>query len=182
MIAQTGEMWVDADTICLSNYFFEDKDYVFIEEKPGFYAQGILKMPQDSKLCTSINMKAKALIADKNESGVFSASSWTDSDAKSWIFLGPGLLTEVVNDLDLGHHAQTALRVNGIDLSVNTEDPYDLLWNPENLKLIAERLKESVSFTFFNSSLELRGLSSAKNSLVDGSYMWWLSKIFKYIL
>jgi hypothetical protein len=173
MIAKTGEMWVDADTICLSQYFFEDKEYVFIEEMPNFYAQGILKMPSDSDLCIFLNEVAserKVQNREVLEEGRF--------DAKSWIFLGPGLLTEAVKKLSLEGYGQPALLVNGLDLSVSEESPVDLLWNPSNRNLMMERLSSSVSFTFFNSWLDFKGLSDKKSMLPEGSIMQEFQKIF----
>jgi hypothetical protein len=180
MIAKTNEMWVDADTICLSEYFFEDKEYVFIEEMPGFYAQGILKMPASSDLCKFLNEKASSLMINKNEIGNSDPSTWTNEDNKNWIFLGPGLMTEAVNKFSLQHYGQAALLVNGLDLSVSREDPYDLLWNPTNLDKMAERLNSSISLTFFNSSLEWRGLSEQLNNFPEGSLIKELEdKVFK---
>ena len=178
MISKTGEMWVDADTICLSEYFFEDKEYVFIEEMPNFYAQGIVKMPSDSNLCKLLNKKASRLMANKNESGSFNADTWTSSDSKSWIFLGPGLFTETIIELSLGEYGQPALLVNGLDLSVSAEDPQKLFWDPESRDLMLERLQNSISATFFNSSLDLRGLTDIKNDLPEGSAIRELEKRF----
>jgi hypothetical protein len=165
MIAKTGEMWVDADTICLSEYFFEDKEYVFIEEMPNFYAQGILKMPPESAMCRILDGAASKLRLRNQEKleGEFIG--------KTWIFLGPDLLTKIVTRLSLQQFAQPALFVNGLDLSVSAEDPYKLLWNPKNLNEMTKRLESSVSLTFFNSSLEWRGLSEHLNDFPEGSMM-----------
>jgi hypothetical protein len=178
MISKTNEMWVDADTICVSDYFFEDKDYVFIEEMPGFYAQGILKMPSDSDLSKFLNDRASTLLANRNKNGSLDINTWNEEDNKSWIFLGPGLLSEAVNKLSLQEHGQPALLVNGLDLSVSKEDPYDLLWNPENHDTIMKRLSSSVSITFFNSSLDFKDLTDVKNILTEGSVMQELEKKF----
>jgi hypothetical protein len=178
MVKKTNEMWVDADTICLSEYFFEDKEYVFIEEMPNFYAQGILKMPSDSDLCKFLNKKALELMVNKNEVGNPESKNWTGEDSKKWIFLGPGLFTDAINKFYLQEHGQPALIVNGLDISVSKEDPYDLLWNPDNYNLMSERLVYSVSVTFFNSSLDWRGLTENKNHLPEGSMMWELQKKF----
>jgi hypothetical protein len=178
MIAKTGEMWVDADTICLSEYFFEDKEYVFIEEMPEFYAQGILKMPPDSNLCKFLNKRAASLMINKNENGNFNLDTWTKSDGKSWIFLGPSLLTEAVKKFSLQKYGQPALTVNGLDISVSAESPYDLFWNPEKSEFMLKRLQNSISTTFFNSSLSLNGLDYAKNNLPEGSAIRELEKRF----
>jgi hypothetical protein len=164
MIAKTGEMWVDADTICLSEYFFEDKKYVFIEEMPNFFAQGILKMPSDSNLCKFLNETASKLRFQNKES--IKDEEFVDSE---WIFLGPKLLTKGVTKFSLQQYSQPALLVNGLDLSVSGEDPYDLLWNPKNLDKMSERLNFSISLTFFNSSLDWRNLSGQLNSFSEGS-------------
>lgn len=173
MIAKTGEMWVDADTICLSDYFFEDKEYVFIEEMSNFYAQGILKMPAESDLCKFLNERAHSLKSQNIEK-----IKDNGFEGKAWIFLGPGLLTEAVKKFSLEHYSQPALLVNGLDLSVGKEDPYDLLWGPKNNGIMAERLSSSISATFFNSSLDWRGLSEEKNVLPKGSFIRDLEKKF----
>jgi hypothetical protein len=178
MIAKTSEMWVDADTICLSEYFFEDKKYVFIEEMPGFYAQGILKMPSDSDLCKFLNRKTNLLKINNNQNGNFSVNTWTETDSKNWIFLGPGLFTEAVKKLSLQEYGQPALTVNGLDLSVSKESPHTLLWDPKNLNKMLKRFESSISATFFNSSLDFKGLGNSKNDLPKGSVMWELEKRF----
>jgi len=180
MIEKTGEMWVDADTVCLSDYFFEDKEYVFIEEMPGFYAQGILKMPPNSDLCKFLKEKSTQLIANRQDRNNFNAESWTLEDSKNWIFIGPALLTEAVKKFSLQEHGQPVLKVNGLDLSVLGEDPHDLLWNPERRNFMSDRTKSSISLTFFNSSLDLRGLGEVKNNLVEGSLIWELKNKFAY--
>jgi hypothetical protein len=173
MIAKTGEMWVDADTICLSEYFFEDKEYVFIEEVPNFYAQGILKMPSDSELCKFLNKRASELRFQNVEE--FKEGEF---DNKTWLFLGPELFTEGINKFSLQEHAQPAMVVNGLDLSVTQEDPYKLLWSPDNCDFMRERLKSSISLTFFNSALDYRDLNKHKNNLPQGSFLRELEKKF----
>jgi len=173
MIAKTGEMWVDADTICLSTYFFEDKEYVFIEEKPNFYAQGILKMPPDSDLSKFLNEAASEL---KLQNIVEAKTG--EFNPETWIYLGPKLLTEAVHKFSLEKYGQPFLVVNGLDLSVTGESPHDLLWNPKNTNKMLKRLKSSISLTFFNSALEFDGLGQHKNNLTRGSLMWRLERRF----
>jgi hypothetical protein len=173
MIAKTGEMWVDADTICLSEYFFEDKEYVFIEEMPNFFAQGILKMPLDSNLCKFLNETASKLRFQNKES--IKNKKFVNSE---WIFLGPKLLTEGVEKFSLQEYGQSALIVNGLDFSVIKEDPYILLWDAKNTDKMLKRLKSSISLTFFNSNLEFRGLSDKLNTFPKTSVMWKLEKKF----
>ena len=178
MIKQTSEMWVDADTICLSDYFFEDREYVFIEEMPDFFAQGILKMPSNSDLSNFLNERSSELIFERNESGNYHPSTWTPSDAKSWIYLGPALLTEAVKKFSLESYGVPALELSGIDISVSEENPYELLWNPANKDFMMERLKSSKSVTFFNSSLDMRGVGEYKNIITPDSMIWELYKKF----
>jgi len=171
MIAKTNEMWVDADTICLSEYFFEDKEYVFIEERPNFYAQGILKMPSDSEVCKFLD-KASSELRFQN------VEEFKDGEfnPETWLFLGPKLFTEAVNKFFLQEHGQPPLKVNGLQLGI--EDPYLLLWDSKNYDFMFERLKSSTCLTFFNSALDLRGLSEHKNNLPKGSFMAKLEKKF----
>jgi hypothetical protein len=173
MILKTNEMWVDADTICLSEYFFEDKEYVFIEEVPNFYAQGILKMPSDSEVCKFLDKTASELRFQNVEE--FKEGEF---DPGTWVFLGPKLFTEGINKFSLQEHAQPAMVVSGLDLSVTQEDPYKLLWSPKNCDFMRERLKSSISLTFFNSALDHRGLGQHKNNLPEGSLIRELEKKF----
>jgi hypothetical protein len=171
MISKTNKMWVDADTICLSEYFFEDKEYVFIEEVPNFYAQGILKMPSDSEACKFLDKTASELRFQNVEE--FKEGKF---DPETWVFLGPKLFTEAVHKFSLQEHGQPPLKVNG--LQIETEDPYSLLWDSKNYDFMFERLKSSTCLTFFNSALDHRGLGEHKNNLPEGSFIRELEKKF----
>lgn len=175
MISKTGEMWVDIDTICLSEYFFEDKEYVFIEESAGIYAAGILKMPSNSNLSAFLNKKAAGIryVGSIAENDIASHSLNWDN----WTYIGPKLLTEAVKILSLQKHAQPYVIVSGIDI-IN-ENPYELLWNPKNRQRMDDRLSNSLSLTFFNSWLDQRNLD--KNITPEGSVMYELAKKFNLL-
>jgi hypothetical protein len=172
MILKTNEVWADVDTICLSEYFFDDKEYVFIEEASGVYAGGVLKMPSDSELSIFLHEQADRLRFEnaKETDVVFHK----DFDWASWSYIGPTLLTKAVSKLSLQKHAQPALVINGLDLS--TERPYDLFWNPDYRDMMLKRLPSSVSLTFFNSVLDQYNLD--KNTIPEGSLMWEFEKKF----
>jgi hypothetical protein len=174
MILKTNEMWVDVDTMCLSEDFFDKKEYVFIKESESIYAPGILKMPSNSELCLFLNEESgkRRFNNIKNSGSYFDASI----DWSSWSYLGPTLLTEAVSRFALEHYAQPALLVSGLDIS--SENPYDLLWNPDKLDFMLERLSSSSCFTFFNSWLDQRDYD--KNSLNKGSVMeYFYNKFIK---
>jgi hypothetical protein len=169
MITRTGDMWVDADTICLSEYFFEDKEYVFIEELPGVYAQGILKMPQTSLLCNFMHKKSSRLRFENKPPDA-------KRRVKDWSFLGPTLLTKAVKGYSLQSHAQPSIRVNGLELG--KDSPYDLFWNPDSCGIMLDRVPGTVCMTFFNSIIDLSKMSHVKNILPEGSFIWELGKKF----
>jgi hypothetical protein len=172
MILKTNEMWVDVDTICLSEYFFDDKEYVFIEEAPNVYAGGVLKMPSNSDLSIFLNKRAKSIksfYVDDSSVNFENSLDW-----KSWTYLGPNLLTDAVTSLSLQKYSQPASLTSVID--INREDPFDLLWNPANYSEMIKRVSPAIALTFFNSWIDQRNLN--KDNFIPGSMIWELNKKF----
>ena len=172
MIKKTNEMWIDADTICLSELFFEKEEYVFLEESPGIYNGTLLKMPSNSTLSKFLNKKSY-ILKNKNVAekplNLKSEKFW-----ENWVYLGPKLLTEAVSILNLEDKAVPTTLASIIEISF--EDPFDLLWNPLNKDLILSRAQEATCLTFFNSWIDQRGLD--KNKILNGSAMHYFSNIF----
>lgn len=153
MIKKTGEMWVDADTICFKENFFEDVDTVFIIEmnNPLIYAAGVLKLPQDS------------LILDELiEKGILIKNSIKESTL--WGSLGPALFTELVKKHKLDHFGIPAELINLITNPFGSGD----FWDPEHTQEIIDKSKVAYSGTFFNSALDMKGFTG-KNTIVPGS-------------
>lgn len=87
LLHQRSTIWVDADTLCLrSDWLFDD--YIFGRQEYGKIANGVLAYPPDSLLAHTMVKRAKY-----HGSNAFDA-------------LGPVLLTEVLNELEMAHLAQ----------------------------------------------------------------------------
>jgi hypothetical protein len=172
MIAKTDEMWVDIDTICLSEYFFEGLDYCFLEESPGIYSGTFLKMPSNSNLSVFLNKKAriaKSFYVNDSTVNFENNLNW-----ESWTYLGPKLLTDAVNKLSLQEYSQPASIASVIE--IDHENPFDLLWNPLNYEEMSKRISSAIALTFFNSWIDQRNLD--KDNIVPGSMMWEFQKKF----
>lgn len=139
MIQKTGTMWVDADTICLSNEFFEDQDFVFIQESKNLFANGILKLPKDHKITETINLHAEKLILEIIQL----------KDRAAWTTLGPALLTKLVKRFRLEKYAQPAIKVNVLDHWSKGRD----FWNPKKTKAILKICENAYSATVFTGIL-----------------------------
>ncbi len=162
MILKTGEVWVDADTICLTENFLNNMEYAFIKEAESYYSNGILKMPKDSELAKTMYLDAINIVKTK------------DILDMEWGTLGPKLLTKNVTNLGLQSYAIDALLVNGFDLY--SESAYDIFYNPEFLDVAVERFSNAISATFLNSYLSRRGID--KNDIIKNTGMDFLYKKF----
>lgn len=162
MIIKTGEMWVDTDTFCFSSTFFDNNEYVFIEEASGIYAGGILKLPQKSDIALSLYENAKKIILKKKD---YVAKSPDDLPWDDWVIIGPGLITKWVNIYSLD---KFAINHNAINLlNIHHESPVDMFWDPNFKDEALLRSRSAVSGTFFNSWLDQRNWN--KNELTAGS-------------
>jgi hypothetical protein len=139
MIQKTGIMWVDADTICLSNKFFEDQDFVFIQESEDLFANGILKLPKDHEITTKINLYSERIILKIIQL----------KDKAGWTALGPALLTKLVKQFQLEKYAQPAIKVNVLDHWSKGRD----FWNPEKTDTILKICENAYSATVFTGIL-----------------------------
>lgn len=167
MIQDTGAMWVDADTICFTKNFFDDVDTVFILESqdPVIYAQGILKLPQNSAIVKDLVEQSFKIKEDL-------------SDETVWGALGPWLLTELVNKHGLQRY--------GVDVEKVSlyRSMYDApkFWDPRFKKEIIKKSKDAYSGTFYNSGLDKIGFTQknkiAKFSAIEVFYLKFLKNRF----
>lgn len=174
MIKKTGEFWIDTDTFCFSEDFFENSEYVFVEEAKDEYCGNLLKVPQDSQFIDWLCESAEEKLYDRNKNGILitdEASHW-----KSWSFIGPGLLTEGIHMFNLKDFAIP--REVGHLIDIRKENPFDLFYNPERLDEFLSRVENAVSGSFFNSVLKNTNVD--KNILVNGSAMDFLAKKYLY--
>lgn len=174
MIKQTGEFWIDTDSFCFSEDFFEKNEYVFVEEAKDEYCGNLLKVPQNSDFINWLCESAEKKLDDKNKNGIQitdEASHW-----KSWSFIGPGLLTEGIELFGLKEFAIS--REEGHLIDIRKEDPSDLFYNPERLDEFLSRIENATSGSFFNSVFKHKNID--KNILINGSAMDFLSKKYLY--
>lgn len=157
MIQKTGLMWVDADTICLTDNFFEDIPFVFIKESDYLIAGGILKMPKDHPMTKAINQKADKLISQLK----------TLQEKARWAELGPLLLTKLAKKFRITEYAQPFKLVNVLDHWSKGED----FWNPEKTEQILLDCSQAFSATMFTGTLRARGFDTnqtpPKNSAIE---------------
>jgi len=146
MIQLTGTMWVDADTLCLTDKFFEEDEFVFIRESDYLIAGGILKMPQDHRLTAQLNRQAEVLVPQLKKS----------QDKEKWAALGPLLLTRFVKRFSLEKYAQAPEKVNVLDHWSKGSD----FWDPEKAKDILNICKDASCGTMFTGTLRARGFDT----------------------
>lgn len=157
MISKTGEMWVDADTMCFSDYFFDNEEYVFVTEGADLYSNNVLKMPKDSNLLKFLLMKISALSREDIGNGEIG-------------FLGPKILTEGVNKFNLNKHAIDQI------FKLGDENPRVMWQDPKFLKEMIARSKKCICGTFFNSDFAKHDVD--RNEVVPGSAMHYFYKKF----
>jgi len=146
MIQLTGTMWVDADTLCLTDKFFEEDEFVFIRESDYLIAGGILKMPQNHRLTAQLNRQAEVLVPQLKKS----------QDKEKWAALGPLLLTRFVKRFSLEKYAQAPEKVNVLDHWSKGSD----FWDPEKAKDILDICKDASCGTMFTGTLRARGFDT----------------------
>jgi hypothetical protein len=164
-IQKTGMCWVDADTICLSEYFFEDKEYLFIHQRfmgpVHEYAGGVLKAPKGSDLINILSKKAFKILND----------GWAN---KEWGNAGPVLLTNEVKKMGLKDHAVDESVLSGV--AFNKESPIDIFLNPQYKNIFLQIEKDAKSITFFNSFMRRNSIDL--NYFPEGSAFSYLYKKF----
>ena len=146
MIQTTGTMWVDADTLCLTENFFDKVDFVFIRESDFLIAGGILKLPQSHKITRLINDHTEKLIPQIK---MF-------PDKEKWAVIGPLLLTKLVKRFSLEQFAQPAIKVNVLDHWSKGED----FWNPKKASEILELCEDAYCATMFTGALRAKGFDT----------------------
>lgn len=172
MIIKTGEMWVDTDMFCFSENFFEDTEYLFVEEATDIYCGNLLKLPQNSEIIKWLYSNAK--INGASLAIVDPEKSLKDLSWESWTYIGPALLTKAVKKYKLEKFGIDKGR--GHMLDIHSEDPREFFWSPEFFQEAVYRSSNAVSGSFFNSWLDQRGFE--KDKIIPGSLMWELKKKF----
>lgn len=145
MIASTGLIWTDTDSICLkSSWNFGD--YLFGYEEPGRLANGILKMPRDSEL-------SRLLIEE---------STKYDKSKIVWSEIGPLLVTKLANDLGLMGYAQEPEVFYPVHFW-----QWKKIWLAENKAEVLDKSKNSHTLQIWNQFLNREGVD--KNTLTKDS-------------
>ena len=152
MIKKTNITWIDTDMLCLSEYFFEDRDAVFVRQtssdKWEEFSGGILKLPPDSSITDDLIIGAE----HKIKSGL---GHWCD--------IGPILLTNTVNRYGFAKFAIDENLVNMVTYYKDTKK----FWIPKFKKQILGDAANCYSATFFTGGLAAEGID--KNTIVPGS-------------
>lgn len=146
MIQATGTMWVDADTLCLTENFFDKVDFVFIKESESLIAGGILKMPKAHTFTKMINQSTEKYIP----------KILAFPEREKWAVIGPLLLTKLVRRLGLEEFAQPAAKVNVLDHWSKGED----FWNPNKASEIIDLCKDAYCATMFTGALRAKGFDA----------------------
>jgi hypothetical protein len=81
MLDKFDLIWVDADTLCLTDdwSFFKD-DILFCSEYDNYYVGGVLKLPRNSEITKYLVKQVKLI----------------DADSMFWAEMGPTLLTKAI--------------------------------------------------------------------------------------
>lgn len=159
MIVDTGMMWIDADTLCLGEYFFDDKDIVFINENNYTIAGGILKLPKGSGYAEYLYEAALDIAK-------------TINDNLHWTAFGPKLLDNFVKDRGLQEYAIPSSKTNVFE---NAREA-SLCWVPRHRNRMLKKMHGATCATFFNGGLTMMNFD--KNSIPDRSLMAMLYKKF----
>lgn len=146
MIQMTGDMWVDADTICLNKSFFENEDFVFIKESDYLIAGGILKMPRYHRITKEINDKAEILLPQIKKA----------QTKEKWAAIGPLLITKLVKKHNLLSFAQPAIKVNVLDHWSKGAT----FWDPSKTEEILNLCESAYSATMFTGTLRANGFNT----------------------
>lgn len=163
MMKKTGSMWVDADTICFTDDFFDDREFVFIHEltDPDMYAQGVLKLPKDSQILDDLITESSKI--KKNF-----------AEELQWGNLGPGLLTSLVNKYNLNKHAVPYQLINLVKAPRFSIQ----FWDPRYKNEILKKADGAYCGTFFNSALEFFNFAHNKNVITPDSAIEYFYKKF----
>jgi hypothetical protein len=163
MIEKENIMWVDADTLCLTENFFEDVPFVFIKESDHLIAGGILKMDNTHKITKQINEQADYLLPKLKAK---------QKDLR-WAMLGPLLLTKMVRRHKLSDYAQPAKLVNVLDHWSKGSD----FWDPTKTDEIIRDCSDAYSATMFTGNLRATGFDTEQTP-PTGSAIEYFSRKF----
>lgn len=152
MIKKTGEVWIDTDTLCLSEYFFEDKDFVFINQTRANdwerIAGSILKLPSNHPIVDELIDGSRKRISEGLD---------------HWCDIGPIILTNKTREYGIDNLAIHDRLVNLFTMFTETTR----FWEPEYKDEIIEMSKNCYSASFFTGGLTARGID--KNAIPSGS-------------
>lgn len=129
-LLQTSDtLWVDADTLCLRPDW-DFGDYIFGRQSKSKVANGVLAYPKESCLAHTMVKRAKY-----HGSNAFDA-------------LGPVLLTEVLEELELDHLAQPERTFSPIDWQ-----DFRLMWQEADRDQVLSTIEGSYAISLWNYQL-----------------------------
>jgi len=145
LLSTTEALWVDADTLCLrSDWNFGD--YIFGLQEPGKVNTSVLSYPKDSSL--ALMMTSRSIYRDTN---AFDA-------------LGPVLLTDCLNELEMTHLAQPMEVFSPIVWS-----EFSMMWDERWTEKVLEACKDSHAVSLWNYMLGFH--KYPRNDFPSGSAM-----------
>lgn len=150
MIKKTGLVWVDADTICLSDSW-EFKDNIFA-------SHNFMEFPSVVGCVLSLNKDSQILDYLLNEVNL------VDKSSVVWAELGGDLLNKAFVNFDYLDYAYEPKLFLGI---IYTE--WHKMWNPDNLDEILDLYNSSKTIAVYNQMCNRAGID--KNYLPPGSAM-----------
>lgn len=152
MIKKTNTMWVDADTLCLSKYFFEGLDAVFVRQTTSGlweeFSGGVLKLPPNSKIIDDLINDSESMIKNGLD---------------HWCDIGPILLTKKVNEYDMSKFSVDEKFINLVQDYRDTKN----FWIPKFRHQMLRQSRKCYSATFFTGGLTAAGID--KETIVPGS-------------
>lgn len=91
MLDKFDLVWVDADTLCLTNdWSFFDDDILFCRESDDYYVGGVLKLPHGSNITKYLVEQVKLV----------------DPESMFWAEMGPTLLTKAIKKFGYESYCQ----------------------------------------------------------------------------
>lgn len=137
MIKETGDVWVDADTLLLTSDLseLEEKEYIFTKgEFENLYLQGVLKAPKDSQLISELVKKSRSI---------------TLGDRSRFAEIGPFLFDPEIKNQGLEEHCIPLSK-----LCLYSFLDWKNLWDPSKLSMVIESAEHAYMASVYTSAVE----------------------------
>lgn len=156
MLHKFDLIWVDADTLCLTeDWSFFNDDILFCSEYDDYYVGGVLKLPRNSEITKYLVNQVKLV----------------DPDSMFWAEMGPTLLTKAIKKFGYESYCQDMET-----LCMITPNEAKKFWQRVSAPEIMERIRsgESKSASLYNGMLtvfdKVNTNSLPRNSVIEYFY------------